>query len=879
MNKRKILILGYYNRHNRGDDVFEHVLTNFFQENWEKSGYIFLCIDDLKEITSDTSCVIVGGGDLVNDYFFTKLKPFLTKKTCPWYAISIGIPYPNLIEKGYLDSFDYIVHRNQEDIPLLTKKYPGRTHWYPDLSFLLPTYKTNNYEIEFPSSCSLNRTKKIGVFLSRHIYSFHKIENYNRIVANLAKFLSDVSLIKNKWKKPLYEIYLIPFCTDGKDSSDDRKINKDVYDTIKDYGDSDNVHLFEDELNMNKIIPIFNSFHMTICTRFHAHMFSLISKVPILSIYTTRKVENFLEEIGAKDYSVKMETDALDYPTFLDNKVLSKKFLKIEHEYNLYSSKLETIHNLYTKEIQKFTGLLNNLLFYLPRSLLPNEIDIKASNLCMELAKKFLYMKKDLLGLDIINNKSVKDMMNMKENKLVKIIKINRIKNARKSNNEINKLITINGYIGQYFKNSKINKTNIADLISYVLTGERKSEYHYGLEQQIFTSSYNLFESCKWILHHFNSKTEYNYLENETGMSLRKLNFEYINFKIFTGYHRSGWSYVLNSMKNLHNPEGIIFDSYLDKTFGWEYDFLSSVQVIPYRKSWIGVFHHTSDEDYSENNLVNVFEKDNFIESLKYCKGLIVFSENNKKWLNSRTKVPVLVLSHPTEFVPKKSLFNYKKFKSDPAKKIIQVGAWLRNSYAIYELTVPNEYHKFAMKGKDMDNYFFSESNIALISENIKLLGYNKKDRVSGNPFINDRISGQPVKNADVNKYAIGLANLIVKNHKSVTILDNITNDQYDQILTSNIVFINLADAAAVNTIIECIVRNTPIVVNRLPATEEYLGKNYPLFYDNLSEVSKVLTNKKIKKATKYLRKMDKNRFSIDFFLKNLINSKIYYNL
>ena len=102
--------------------------------------------------------------------------------------------------------------------------------------------------------------------------------------------------------------------------------------------------------------------------------------------------------------------------------------------------------------------------------------------------------------------------------------------------------------------------------------------------------------------------------------------------------------------------------------------------------------------------------------------------------------------------------------------------------------------------------------------------------------------------------------------NNDVVILDHLNNDDYDDLLSCNIVFINLISASAVNTIIECIVRNTPILVNRLPATVELLGENYPLFYSNL-DFADLLTTKKIKEGWKYLLALDKTKFKIETFI------------
>jgi hypothetical protein len=73
------------------------------------------------------------------------------------------------------------------------------------------------------------------------------------------------------------------------------------------------------------------------------------------------------------------------------------------------------------------------------------------------------------------------------------------------------------------------------------------------------------------------------------------------------------------------------------------------------------------------------------------------------------------------------------------------------------------------------------------------------------------------------------------QNDASVTTLKFVTNEEYDNILSSSIVFLDFVDQpAASNTICECIVRNTPVIVNRFASLEEILGEEYPGFYDSL---------------------------------------------
>jgi hypothetical protein len=97
------------------------------------------------------------------------------------------------------------------------------------------------------------------------------------------------------------------------------------------------------------------------------------------------------------------------------------------------------------------------------------------------------------------------------------------------------------------------------------------------------------------------------------------------------------------------------------------------------------------------------------------------------------------------------------------------------------------------------------------------------------------------------------------------------TFQEYDELLSKNIVFIDLFDAAANNTILECIIRNTPIIVNKLPPIIDYLGEDYPLYFNELNEVPDLLINEKILAAHNYLTKINKDELSIDLFTKKIM--------
>jgi hypothetical protein len=102
--------------------------------------------------------------------------------------------------------------------------------------------------------------------------------------------------------------------------------------------------------------------------------------------------------------------------------------------------------------------------------------------------------------------------------------------------------------------------------------------------------------------------------------------------------------------------------------------------------------------------------------------------------------------------------------------------------------------------------------------------------------------------------------------------MNYIDNNSYDKLLSENIVYINLVDASAVNTLIECIVRNTPILINKIPAIVELLGENYPLYYKNNIDVYNLLSDaNNIKKAYYHIKKLPKDKYLINTFIKELI--------
>lgn len=413
----------------------------------------------------------------------------------------------------------------------------------------------------------------------------------------------------------------------------------------------------------------------------------------------------------------------------------------------------------------------------------------------------------------------------------------------------------------------------------------------------------------------------------------KKINLTYIDqVSYLEGFHRSGWPYVLDSLLKLNNPNGVYCDTYVDRTFHW-----SNLDIIPYTKPWIGFVHHTFDTNFSDYNNVNLLKNEKFIESLDTCKGLFVFGKTHQtKWtqeLGSRgfQNVKVFSLVHPTEFI--KNYFTMDKFNANKKKKLIQIGAWLRDNYGIYalnngkqplKLKDSTEIAKTALIGPYMSAYFkpkhffnifrrpewkkrdlvpvmtdftlnknqakhgksTDKSSSSIISVNGELpkdlvITHNSSNNDNQTGDVNDGMCREIIcRDSDygLNKYVLGSINLLKSFDKSVNLLPTLTDSGYDTLLTENIVFLKMVDASAVNTLIECIVRNTPVIVNPLPAITEILGEDYPLYFNETSEIPE-FTLETINSAYLYLVNMDKSMLRIQQFMSDFTDSEIYQNL
>jgi hypothetical protein len=305
----------------------------------------------------------------------------------------------------------------------------------------------------------------------------------------------------------------------------------------------------------------------------------------------------------------------------------------------------------------------------------------------------------------------------------------------------------------------------------------------------------------------------------------------------FFGQHRSGWYYVLRLLEKLQRPEGILLDSFIERTFCWHPEGIRS-----HTEPWIGFIHvppNVPDWFIYEQSNDYIFKSEAWKKSLPFCRGLFTLSKYHRKNLKTKLDLPLENLVFPTETPAVK--WQWEKFEKNKEKKIVQVGWWLRKLHTIFQLPV-RSYGKIFLKVTHTD-----------------IDGLLKKERemLRKEGTFNDKM---------------------YETAESVTF---IPDHEYDKLLSQNLVIINLYDSSANNTIIECIVRNTPVLVNPIEPVLEYLGEDYPFYFSSLQEAAEKAENTDlIYKTHKYLLNLPiKKKLTGEYFLESFVNSQIYKNI
>ncbi len=236
---------------------------------------------------------------------------------------------------------------------------------------------------------------------------------------------------------------------------------------------------------------------------------------------------------------------------------------------------------------------------------------------------------------------------------------------------------------------------------------------------------------------------------------------------------------------------------------------------------WIGFFHQPF---FTSKPLIPLSEVKEVLSqkgALKSCMGIFVLTKWQRDFLLwQKLDVPVSTVFHPVSFdCPK---WSWEEWIEN--RRVTFVGRWLRQPQIIQDLVC-----------NGVKKYWLCKQNTAVYG---------------------------------------------IKENGTVERLPYLSNAHYDMWLSKSIIMTHIVDAAANNVVMECIARNTPLLINWHSSAVEYLGGKYPLYYSNIREAGwKASDPAMVLAAHDYLKEMDKSNFSTNAFVEAVGSSEVFENI
>jgi len=303
------------------------------------------------------------------------------------------------------------------------------------------------------------------------------------------------------------------------------------------------------------------------------------------------------------------------------------------------------------------------------------------------------------------------------------------------------------------------------------------------------------------------------------------------------GQHRNAFNALIHALEPLNREDGsgVRFVPFLERYFVWgdQPGEAASGDPRPITDPWIGILHvpFEAPEWFDPNVSPERFmSTPQFQASRASCRGIITLARDLEADLKVfAPDLPTLSVKHPTAYDA--ALFNTVAYHAEP--KVVQVGDWLRKLQAIHRLRAPG--HRRIMLLKQWTTAFM-DREIAAFGD---------------------------------------------ARDPSVEMVDYVSNDRYDELLSSSVVMCLLYGTAANNVVIECIARATPILINPLPAVVEYLGEGYPFYArDEVQADALLATPGVVDEAHRWLlqRRNDLD-LSYEGFCRDIAGSGLYSRL
>lgn len=297
----KLILYGYYNYKNFGDDLFYDIISNYLI--YHKIEYVTLNPSNIQQYNNYIDFVLFGGGEVINDFFMFPLIEYMKKYDYKFFIYGMSIGCINSIK--LLDIFNICILRNNFNFVNLSKNIL----YDNDIVFNIK----DKYNIDITNTVK----NTIGYYLISDIGK----DKFNQIIDFTDKIKLD------------YHINFVLF-----HDNNEMIIIKNIIDicNLKNYT------ILDLENNYNKLKSILSN-EKHFCLRFHSHVICYTYNVNFISFPLTNKTIEFNTK-----YNIEYSYDPLKNLYLLNNQNI--KFINIKYNYNNF----DLIFNDYKKNIYNY---------------------------------------------------------------------------------------------------------------------------------------------------------------------------------------------------------------------------------------------------------------------------------------------------------------------------------------------------------------------------------------------------------------------------------------------------------------------------------------------------------------------------------------------
>lgn len=310
----KILVYGWYNHNNLGDESYKISFTNI----WPQHEFFFT--DNIKTLTSEYDICVIGGGDVVREEILKKISSVKCKVICISVSITPQSLSPEIHNIGHI----YVRDKSSLDI-LLGYGYKNATY-IPDISIIIKGNVERGKSIIsslFEKESSEMYQKVYTIVINSHLMGNSHTSNKNRNM--FYKMIDDMSEVIDK--TPASFLFL-PFSTAL--PWDDRVSNSIVNSNCKFYNKNCMIY---DKLSVFDSTDIISASDAIITTRYHGMIFGVGNNVPTCMISSHDKMSKFCEDYS-KSYINYWSFSVESFVREMNNmKILSINTEKIKEEY------------------------------------------------------------------------------------------------------------------------------------------------------------------------------------------------------------------------------------------------------------------------------------------------------------------------------------------------------------------------------------------------------------------------------------------------------------------------------------------------------------------------------------------------------------------